>query len=119
VAAGESIGAMKVYGERPSTYGERDEQVMELLARQAAILLANAQSLREARRHTRQLTDALASRDTIAHATGILLARGAASTRDAFGALAAAARRTDRTVEEVARALVDRVTARNADSPEP
>jgi GAF domain-containing protein len=119
VAAGESIGAMKVYGERPSTYGERDERVMEQLARQAAILLANAQSLREARRHTRQLTEALASRDAIAHATGILLARGTASPRDAFGALAATARRADRTVEEVARALVDQVTARDADSPGP
>jgi GAF domain-containing protein len=117
VAAGESIGAMKVYGERPSAYGERDEQVMELLARQAAVLLANAQSLREARRHTRQLADALVSRDVIARATGVLLALGAASTRDAFRTLAAAARRADCSVEDVSRALVDEVTTRNVDSP--
>jgi GAF domain-containing protein len=119
VAAGESIGAMKVYCERPANYGARDEQVMALLARQAAILLANAQSLREARRLSRQLTEALGSRDSIAQATGVLLAQGTASAEDAFRALAAAARRADRSVEEVARALVDTVTARNADSPGP
>jgi hypothetical protein len=49
----------------------------------------------------------------------VLLAQGTASAEDAFRALAAAARRADRSVEEVARALVDTVTARNADSPGP
>ena len=46
----ESIGAMKVYSQRPANYGPTDEHIMRLLAGQAAILLANSQSLREARR---------------------------------------------------------------------
>ncbi len=50
LVTGESIGAMKVYCERPQNYGPHDEHVMRLLAAQAGILLANAQSLREARR---------------------------------------------------------------------
>jgi GAF domain-containing protein len=112
LAADESIGAMKVYSGEPSAYGPRDEHVMRLLAAQAAILLANSQSLREARRMSRQLTDALASRDVIAQATGVLLARGAANTRAAFTSLAGAARRAHRPVEEVARALVAEVTER-------
>ena len=114
LVAGESIGAMKVYCERPLNYGPRDEHVMRLLAQQAAILLANSQSLREARRLSRQLTEALASRDAIAQATGVLLARGAADRREAFTVLAAAAQRSRRPVEEVARALVAAVTARNS-----
>lgn len=114
LVAGESIGAMKVYCERPLNYGPRDEHVMRLLAQQAAILLANSQSLREARRLSRQLTEALASRDAIAQATGVLLARGAADGREAFTVLAAAAQRSHRPVEEVARALVAAVTARNS-----
>ena len=109
----ESIGAMKVYCERPMNYGPHDEHVMRLLAGQAAILLANSQSLQEARRLSRQLTEALASRDTVARATGVLLAQGAASEQDAFATLAAAARRTGRSVQEVALALVGAVTARN------
>jgi GAF domain-containing protein len=112
----ESIGAMKVYCERPMNYGPHDEHVMRLLAAQAAILLANAQSLRQARRLSRQLTDALAGRDAIAQATGVLLGQGAASRQDAFATLAAVARQSDRPIEDVARALLAAVTARNSGS---
>jgi GAF domain-containing protein len=115
----ESIGAMKVYCERPHNYGPHDEHVMRLLAAQAAILLANSQSLQEARRLSRQLTEALASRDAVAQATGVLLARGAASAQDAFATLAAAARRTGSPVLDVARALVAAVAVRNTAPPAP
>jgi GAF domain-containing protein len=110
----ESIGAMKVYCERPMNYGPHDEHVIRLLAGQAAILLANTQSLAEARRLSRQLTEALASRDAIARATGVLLAQGAAGEQEAFATLAAAARQTGRPVHDVARALLAAVAARNA-----
>jgi GAF domain-containing protein len=112
----ESIGAMKVYCERPMNYGPHDEHVMRLLARQAAILLANTQSLQEARRLSRQLTDALTSRDAIAQATGVLLAQGAASQEDAFASLAATARQADRAVEDVARAVLAAVIGRASGS---
>ncbi|NEK56499.1 GAF and ANTAR domain-containing protein [Geodermatophilus sabuli] len=116
LAADESIGAMKVYCERPVNYGPHDEHVMRLLAAQAAILLANSQSLQEARRLSRQLTDALTSRDAVAQAIGVLLAKGAADRQDAFATLAATARRSDRPIEDVARALLAAVTARTSDS---
>jgi AmiR/NasT family two-component response regulator len=87
---------------------------MRLLAGQAAILLANSQSLREARRLSRRLTEALASRDTVARATGVLLAQGATGEEEAFTTLAAAARQADRPVQDVARALVTAVTTRNS-----
>ncbi len=109
----ESIGAMKVYCERPMNYGPHDEHVMRLLSGQAAILLANTQSLQEARRLSRQLTEALASRDAIARATGVLLAQGATGEQEAFATLAASARRADRPVQDVAHALVAAVAARN------
>src|SRR3712207_4028864 len=109
----ESIGAMKVYCERPMNYGPHDEHVMRLLAGQAAILLANTQSLAEARRLSRQLAEALASRDAIARATGVLLATGATGEQEAFATLAATAHQADRPVQDVARALVAAVTARN------
>jgi GAF domain-containing protein len=115
--APESIGAMKVYCERPRNYGPHDEHVMRLLAAQAAILLANAQSLREARRLSRRLTAALSGRDAVSQATGVLLARGAVNQEDAFATLAATARSSASPLEEVARALVAAVTARNARDP--
>ena len=49
----------------------------------------------------------------MAQATGVLPARGAVSTQDAFASLAAATRRTDRPVHDVARALVAAVAARH------
>jgi GAF domain-containing protein len=110
----ESIGAMKVYCERPMNYGPHDEHVMRLLAGQAAILLANTQTLHEARRLGRQLTEALASRDAVARATGVLLAQGAASEEDAFAELAAVARQAERPLQHVAQALVAAVVARNS-----
>ena len=113
LATNESIGAMKVYCERPMNYGPHDEQIMRLLAAQAAILLANAQSLAEARRLSRQLTEALTSRDAIAQAIGVLLGHGAPSQQDAFAALAASARRADRPLAQVARALLTATTAHN------
>jgi GAF domain-containing protein len=114
LAAGESVGAMKVYSERPLNYGPGDEHVIRLFAAQAAVLLANSQSLAEARRLGRQLTGALASRDAVAQAIGVLLARGAAGQQEAFASLAATARQSRRSVADVARALVATVTARNA-----
>ncbi|WP_138757847.1 GAF and ANTAR domain-containing protein [Modestobacter altitudinis] len=116
IVGGEAIGAMKVYCERPMNYGPHDEHIMGLLAEQAAILLSNTQSLQEARRLSRELTGALASRDTIAHAVGVLLGRGAASAHEAFATLADAARQTNRPVEEIARALLTTVLARSTDS---
>jgi GAF domain-containing protein len=111
----ESIGAIKVYSDQPANYGEHDERVMSLFAEQAAILLANTQSLQQARRLSRQLTDALVSRDAIVRATGVLLARGAADQDAAFVALTDAAKRSGQTVEQLARELLAAVAAGNAD----
>src|SRR3954447_987520 len=112
----DSIGAIKVYSDQPANYDEHDERVMSLFAKQAAILLANTQSLQQARRLSRQLTEALGSRDAIVRATGVLLARGAADEDAAFNALSDAARRSGQTVEHLAGELVAAVVARNVES---
>jgi GAF domain-containing protein len=115
VVADEAIGAIKIYSDQPANYNQHAEQVISLFAEQAAILLANTQSLQEARHLSRQLTDALGSRDAIARATGVLLAQGATDERAAFTLLTETARRSGRTVEQVARELLAAVATRNAD----
>jgi GAF domain-containing protein len=112
----ENIGAIKVYSDQPANYGTSEERVMSLFAEQSAILLANTQSLQQARRLSRQLTDALRGRDAIVRATGVLLARGAADQDAAFIALTDAARRSGQTVQQLARDLLAAVVAGNADS---
>jgi ANTAR domain/GAF domain len=115
VIADEAIGAIKVYSDRPANYDEHAVQVMSLFAQQAAILLANTESLQEARHVSRQLTDALGSRDAIGRATGVLLAQGMADERAAFTVLTETAQRSRQTVEQVARELLAALATRNAD----
>ena len=110
-AAGSSIGAIKVYATEPRVFDDRAAHVLELFARQAAILLANAQTLADARRTNVQLTDALETRDVIGQAKGILLARGAADDESAFALLVTASQRTNTKLHEVARRLVGSVAA--------
>src|SRR3954462_1631833 len=112
----EGIGAIKVYSDQPADYGAADERVMSLFAEQAAILLANTQSLQQARRLSRQLTDALVSRDAIIRATGVLLARGAADQDVAFIALTDAARRSGNTPNQLPLELLAAVAAGNVDA---
>jgi GAF domain-containing protein len=114
VAAGAGIGAIKVYSGQPSAYEDHAERVLELFARQAAILLANAQTLADARRVNLQLTGALQSRDVIGQAKGILLARGAVDDGAAFAMLVNASQQANLKLHAVARQLVDSVKGDNA-----
>ena len=113
VAAGTCIGAIRVYSSEPGTFDERAEHLLELFARQAAILLSNVQTLADARRTNVQLTDALETRDVIGQAKGILLAQGARDDAVAFAMLVKASQRSNAKLHEVARRLVDSVTSRN------
>ncbi|MGY1606757.1 MULTISPECIES: GAF domain-containing protein [unclassified Geodermatophilus] len=106
VTDGTSIGAIKLYGLQPGRFDEHDEQVMTLFARQAAILLAATRDLSGARELGRRLTDALAGRDVVSQAIGVLLARGAPDREVAFARLAAAADGTGRPVHDIARDLL-------------
>lgn len=103
---GVGIGAIKVYSSQPDAYDSRAEQLLELFARQAAILLINTQTLFDARRLSADLTQALDNRDIIGQAKGVLIAQGAADERAAFQMLAAASQRSNVKVSEVARQLV-------------
>jgi len=113
VAADECVGSIKVYSDRPAAFDDRDERLLELFARQAAILLVNVQTLADARRTTLQLTNALQNRDIIGQAKGILLAQGAVDDPTAFAMLVAASRRTNTKVHATARQLITSVTRGN------
>ena len=104
--SGAAIGAIKVYSGQPAAYDTRAEHVLELFARQAAILLSNTQALADARRLSAQLTEALTNRDTIGQAKGVLIAQGAANDQAAFAMLATASQRSNTKLTEVARRVI-------------
>jgi GAF domain-containing protein len=119
VAAEDALGAIKVYSLHPGSYDQSSEQVLGMFAQQASVLLANTQNLVDARQLSAQLTQALASRDIIGAAKGILMAEGAADDEAAFAMLIAASKRMNVKLNEVARRIVAGVTARNAGRPAP
>lgn len=114
---GTSIGAIKVYADRPGAYDERDEAVLRLFAQQAAILLVNSQTLTDARKLSSDLTVALASRDLIGQAKGVLIAQGARDEEAAFAMLVSVSQRTHVKLQEVARQLVRSVVEGRAPAP--
>jgi GAF domain-containing protein len=101
-----SIGAIKVYSRQAAVYDEHSEQVLSLLAQQSAILLANAQSYEDANELASQLRTALAGRDLVGQAKGVLIAEGARDEVAAFSMLVTASQRSNMKLHEVARLLV-------------
>lgn len=106
VAAGDPLGAIKVYASRPGIFDAHDEHVLSLFAGQAATLVANMQAYDAARQLSDNLKDALRARDTIAMAKGILIGRDGADEGTALTSLAALAAQRHTTVRDVAAATV-------------
>jgi len=105
VAGDRSLGAIKVYARRPGAFDRHAEHLLVMFGAQAAILLANVSSVESARQLSDGLKDALRSRDLIATAKGILMAREGIAEELALAALVAGAQREHKTLRDAARAL--------------
>ena len=105
-AGGESLGAMKVYSDRPGAFDTADEQLLVRFAAQAAIALANMRSLDSARQLSEGLKSALSSRDAIATAKGVLMARDGVDEQTAFVMLVSTSQREGRQLRDVATDLL-------------
>lgn len=107
VAGGEALGAMKVYADRPNTFGPHDEHLMERFAAQAAILLANVRTVEQAQRLSTDLVDTMRTRDVVNIAKGMVMAEDGVGEDAAFTALARSARHQQRPLGDLARSLVE------------
>jgi GAF domain-containing protein len=112
VAAGTVIGAIKVYSDQVDDDSER---VLGLFADQAAVLLANTQTMTEARQLTAQMTDALERRDVISQATGVMLAHGAADSEAGLVRLLGVANSAQVTLFNASVGILRQIVARNAE----
>ena len=115
LSAGRSMGAIKVYSDRPRAYDSSSVTILELFAQQAAVLLSNTQAVSDARKLSTQLTAALEDRDVIGQATGVLLAQGASDVPAALESLRSAAQRAGTSLHTVAHGILDTTVARHAD----
>ncbi|MDY6997329.1 MAG: GAF and ANTAR domain-containing protein [Actinomycetota bacterium] len=92
------LGSLSLYGESPEVFGDGAKRLAELYATHAAIALADA--LR-----TEQLRRAMASRDVIGQAKGVLMERHRITSEEAFEMLKQVSRQVDRKVVDIAESL--------------
>lgn len=103
---GGAIGAVKVYATSSAAFDAAALRLLEAFAEQAAILLVHVQAKDTARRISDELGRALAERDLISTAKGILVARDNIDVDEALQVLMDTSRGTGLPLREVARRLL-------------
>ncbi|MCU1498594.1 MAG: Response regulator receiver and domain protein [Acidimicrobiales bacterium] len=101
VIDGRTVGALNLYARRVAAFDPSDRETSSVLAGYAAVALANVEEIL-------QLREALASRDVISTAKGLLMGRQRLSEQEAFDVLRRASRRSNVKVRELARTIVTR-----------
>jgi GAF domain-containing protein len=114
-AQGQGLGALNLYAERPGHFTDAHEHSARHFADQASIALANAQVYWDARQLSENLSQAIASRETISQAVGILIVVGGRTPDDAFQMLVRASQRENRKVREIAQDIVTRAVERGTE----
>ena len=96
---GENLGALNLYSSRPDVFTDESEHIGLLVAAHAAVAFAEA-------REVTQLHEAIASRDLIGQAKGILMERYKVTATQAFYLLSEISSRTNTKLTAVAEHLV-------------
>jgi GAF domain-containing protein len=112
VRGGVPMGAIKAYSRYRGAYDGHDIKVLSMFADQAGIVLANVQSYHDAQQMSDRLKAALRSRQLIAEAMGIVMAREHLDEEGAFASLRKLAGSRQRTLQEVASEMVAEAAGR-------
>jgi GAF domain-containing protein len=95
----ENLGALNLYGDQPGGFSEESVLVGGVLAQHAAVAMIGAANVTQSQ-------DALATRDIIGQAKGMLMQRQKLSGVQAFGLLIRASQQTNMKLVDIARWLV-------------
>jgi GAF domain-containing protein len=114
VGDGRRLGALNVYSKSPLSFADAERRGATLFAHQAAVVLANAISFSDAVRINDQLREALATRDLIGQAKGVLMERESCTPDEAFDILRRASQRTNHKLRDVAAEIVGSVARRRS-----
>jgi len=112
VAGSTTVGAVKVYSDRPHAFDDVGRERLALFAAQAALLVANVQTYHRAERLSERMREAVRDRDLVGMAKGVLMGRHAIDEHAALRMLIA--RGADRGVDlaAAARAVVESTAGR-------
>jgi GAF domain-containing protein len=103
---GRGIGAMKVYSTVPDAFGEKEEDLLHRFAVQAAIFVSNVVATQVAENVSDSLRDTLRTRDLVATARGIVMARRGLDVEAANRYLMTESHRSSVVIRELAEAIV-------------
>ena len=106
VHGGQALGAMKVYSTEVDAFDERDEDLLRRFGEQAAIFVANVQTVEAAARLSDDLKQTLRTRDVVAMARGMVMARRRVGPEEAFRHLMTESHRARRSLRDVAESIV-------------
>jgi GAF domain-containing protein len=109
IAGQRCLGAVKVYSGERAAFDSRSDHQLNGFARTAALLLANVDTLDNARQFSVDLRNAVLARDTIQLATGLIMHRDQISRDDAWQQLVQTAKTTGRSTAFVAAELLSTV----------
>ena len=107
-----AVGALNIYADGGTGFDDADIRTAQLLGEQAGILVDRALVLAGANELNEQLRHALATREIIGEAKGILMQSQNCTRDQAFDILRRASQRENRKLRELAEELVLRVEAR-------
>lgn len=105
-AAGRTIGVMNVYRQAPGPWSPGDVEAAQILTAVGAGYVVHANALRAQHDLTENLQAAIASRDLIGQAKGIIMEREQVDAEEAFTMLRELSQRENRKLREVAEAVV-------------
>jgi GAF domain-containing protein len=114
---GEAIGALKVYADHPDAFDAGSENLLELLAAPAAVIIANIQVHESAEQLSASLKDSLRSRSAIDMAKGVLMERLNLDERGALRALTRRSRQEGARLSAIALNVLDRTAEPNHERP--
>ncbi len=112
VVADHVAGALNVYSRERDVFDDRAQQLAEQFAGPAAVAVANAQVLDQARIVAEQLQTRLRSRAVVDQAVGILMSRHGTAAAEAFASLQSMGRRDNVKLNAVAHTIVDEAVRR-------
>ncbi|WP_395398773.1 GAF and ANTAR domain-containing protein [Arthrobacter sp. UC242_113] len=101
-----AIGALKVYSPLPNGFDPRAIRLIELLARPAALMLANTQARDAAQRLSDGLVSILTARDAVGTASGIVMERNHVNRDQALATLISASRQRNEPLHQLARDII-------------
>jgi GAF domain-containing protein len=105
--AGDAVlGAVKVYAGEADAFDRSSVALMELFAAQASIFIINVQARESAQTLSEMLQDALAGREVIAAARGVLMARYGMDEASAMQQLLTESRRDRKPLRDISAELV-------------